>query len=102
MSKTLIVNAQDEVIGAADRDNFPETGIQRVSGLWIENRSGEVLLSQRSYKKKFGPGRWSIAVAGTVEEDETYLSNIIKETEEEIGIKIQAEQLTEEKKLFIE
>jgi NADH pyrophosphatase NudC (nudix superfamily) len=38
-------------------------------------------------RKKDSPGLWGPAVAGSVEEGETYESNIIKEAEEEIGLK---------------
>ena len=37
--------------------------------------------------KKHHPGRWGPAVAGTNDVGENYESNIIKETEEEIGLK---------------
>jgi len=37
--------------------------------------------------KKNNPGKWGPAVAGTNDEGETYESNIIKEAEEEIGLK---------------
>ena len=61
--------------------------IYRVSGLWIENSKGEVLLARRALSKSHDPNRWGPAVAGTLEEGETYDSNILKEAEEEIGFK---------------
>lgn len=85
---TQIVDEHDNVIGHKDRkDVHPKTDIYRVSALWITNSHGDVLLAQRSFNKKNSPGRWGPAVAGTVEDDETYLENIIKEAEEEIGLK---------------
>jgi isopentenyldiphosphate isomerase len=36
--------------------------------------------------KKHDPGKWGPAVAGTVEENESYESNIIKEASEELGL----------------
>ncbi len=44
------------------------------------------MLAQRALNKEHDPGKWGPAVAGTVEEDEMYESNIIKEAEEEIGL----------------
>jgi isopentenyldiphosphate isomerase len=55
--------------------------------LWIQNPKGGILLAKRKITKRNAPGRWGPAVAGTNEKSETYNSNIIKETEEEIGLK---------------
>ena len=41
---------------------------------------------QRKITKDKDPGKWGPAVSGTVEQDETYESNIYKEAEEEIGL----------------
>ena len=82
-----IVNEQDELIEYKDMNDRVYGEIIRVSALWLTNEKGEILLAQRSFNKKRDPGCWGPAVAGTVEEGETYESNIIKETEEEIGLK---------------
>ena len=37
--------------------------------------------------KKQDPNKWGPAVAGTVDEGETYEQNIVKEAEEELGLK---------------
>ncbi|HSW74542.1 MAG TPA: NUDIX domain-containing protein [Candidatus Saccharimonadales bacterium] len=88
-SKTqiIIVNDQDEIIGHKERGTIKREDIYRVSSLWITNSNGDVLLAQRKFTKKHDPGKWGPAVAGTVDEGETYDSNIIKEAEEEIGLK---------------
>ncbi len=93
--KSIIVNEQDQIIGHKERADKTPDDISRVSALWIYNSQNEVLIAQRSWSKKLTPGKWGPAVAGTVEEGETYLSNIIKETKEEIGISLQEEQLAE-------
>ncbi len=87
MSKIIIVDENNQQIGVKERDslNHPQD-IYRVSALWVNNSKGDVLLAQRSFNKKNQPGLWGPAVSGTVEENETFLSNIIKETEEEIGL----------------
>lgn len=82
-----IVNEQDEVITYKDRKDVRSQDIYRVSSLWITNSQGEVLLAQRKLTKKHDPGKWGPAVAGTVEKDETYDSNIVKEADEEIGVR---------------
>lgn len=81
-----IVNEQDEIIKNIDVSERQKGDIGRVTGLWVTNEKGEVLLAQRSFNKLRDPGKWGPAVAGTVEEGETYENNIIKEAQEEIGL----------------
>lgn len=88
-----IVDENDIEIGLKERDELTKDDIYRVSALWVSNSKGEHLLSQRALTKRKNPGKWGPAVAGTVEEGETYESNIVKEIEEEIGITLPLEQL---------
>lgn len=88
-AKIVIVNENDEIIGSKERGTLNQLDIYRVSALWIQNSNGEILLAQRSFNKKNNPGKWGPAVAGTIDEGESYESNIIKEAEEEIGLKNQ-------------
>ena len=85
-----IVDENDNIIKIADGkgeiDLNPEL-IYRVSSLWITNSKQEVLLARRAWNKIHDPGKWGPAVAGTVEEGETYESNILKEAQEELGLK---------------
>lgn len=60
--------------------------IYRVSALWLTNSKGQTLLAKRAMTKKYDPGLWGPAAVGTLEDDETYESNIYKEAEEEIGL----------------
>jgi len=86
--KIIIVNDEDEGVGVKDRETLDYSkDIYRVSALWIANNHGQSLLAKRAYTKKHNPGKWGPAVAGTVEEGETYESNITKEADEELGIK---------------
>ena len=89
MSKIIVVDENDNEIGVKERSEITHNDIYRVSGLWLTNSKGEILLAQRSFNKHpaHSPGKWGPAVAGTVEEDETYEENIIKEIEEELGLK---------------
>lgn len=89
MSKIIIVDENDNEIGVKERSEITHEDIYRVSGLWLANSKGEILLAQRSFKKHpaHSPGKWGPAVAGTVEEGETYEENIIKEIEEELGLR---------------
>lgn len=87
MTKIPIVDENDNLIIHKERSEVLHSDIYRVSSLWIFNLSDEVLLAQRAFNKNNDPGKWGPAVAGTVEEGETYEQNIVKETEEELGIK---------------
>lgn len=81
-----IVNEQDEIIGYKEKKDLTPLDINRDTGLWIIDENDNILLAQRSSNKKVHPNLWTVAVAGTVEEGETYESNVIKEAEEEIGL----------------
>ena len=82
-----IVNDKDEFIGLKDRLALDyATDIYRVSALWMTNSAGDVLIAQRKLTKDRDPGLWGPAVAGTIDEGETYDINIYKEAEEEIGL----------------
>lgn len=85
MERMIIVDQDDNEIGVKDRNGVGNE-IYRVAALWVTNPKGAILLAQRSFNKKNSPGRWGPAVAGTVEEGETYETNVIKEAEEEIGL----------------
>lgn len=87
MVKVIIVNEKDEQIGLKERKDIKKNEMYRVSALWITNSKGEILLAQRAFTKKNSPGKWGPACAGTIEEGETYESNIVKEAEEELGLK---------------
>ncbi len=82
-----IVDENDNIIDYKERDLIGKNDIYRVSALWITNSKGEVLLAQRHRTKSHDPLKWGPAVAGTVEKDESYIENIIKEAEEELGLK---------------
>jgi len=88
MTKIVIVDENDEVIGSKERSELDnQKDIFRSSCLWIKNSKGEILIAQRGLDKDKDPGMWGPAAAGTVEEGETYDSNLVKEAEEELGLK---------------
>lgn len=87
MTNIPIVNESDKIIKYKQRGTLDQSDIYRCSALWLTNSNGEILLAQRKFTKKNDPGKWGPAVAGTNEEGETYESNMIKEAEEELGLK---------------
>lgn len=84
----IIVDENNNIIWYKKKKNMKKNDIYRVSSLWIKNSKWEVLLAQRSFKKSHNPWQWWPAVSGTLEKWETYDDNIIKETEEEIWLKV--------------
>jgi len=86
MAKIILVDATDLVVGVKERTEISSSDIYRVSALWVTNSKGKILLARRAFTKSNDPGKWGPAVAGTVEEGETYQTNIKKETFEELGV----------------
>lgn len=85
--KIQIVDDQDQLIGLKERNEVDyKSDIYRVSALWLTNSKGQTLLAKRAAVKDKDPGKWGPAVAGTIDEGETYDENIYKEAEEEIGL----------------
>ncbi len=93
MSKITIVDKDDNPIGSKDRAMLAAGDIYRVASLWLTNSQGHILMAMRSKQKKNDPGTWGPCVAGTVEEDETYDSNMVKEIQEEIGLTVSLSDL---------
>ncbi len=85
--RITIVDKDDKLVGYQERDKMIPDDIYRVSALWITNSKGEILLAQRVFTKTHDPGKWGPAVAGTVDEGESYDQNIIKEADEELDLK---------------
>eukprot|EP00761_Pharyngomonas_kirbyi_P003242 gb/GECH01003246.1/.p1 GENE.gb/GECH01003246.1/~~gb/GECH01003246.1/.p1 ORF type:complete len:210 (+),score=63.07 gb/GECH01003246.1/:1-630(+) len=61
--------------------------------VWIINSLGELLLQQRSPGKESYPLLWDASAAGHISFGETPIEAAIKETKEELGIDIKAEEL---------
>lgn len=86
MPKIVIGDAEDNVIGAKERSEVLPEDRHPVAAPWIANEKGEILLVRRAFNKSHDPGGWGPAAAGTVEEGESHLENIIKEAQEELGL----------------
>ena len=98
--KIQIVDDNDQLIGVKERNEVDyKTDIYRVSALWLTNSKGQTLLAKRAAVKDKDPGKWGPAVAGTIDEGETYDINIYKEATEEIGL--EGKQFVKGKKTHI-
>ena len=85
--KIPIVNEQDEIICYKEREEATREDIRRLIALLVFNEKGEVLIAKRQSTKKIDPNLWGPSVAGTVDAGEEYDTTVIRETEEEIGLK---------------
>lgn len=101
MKRQIIVDENDNIIDFKDHKHVTKDNIYRVSVLWVTNSKGDILLARRDLNKSHDPGRWEPAVAGTIEEGESYKGNILKEAKEEIGLIITEENLIIGPKLFL-
>lgn len=90
----VVVNDADEIIDHVPRNIADEKGLRyRITGIWIENSKGQVLIAQRGLFKRNSPGLWGPAAAGTVDQGQSYLENALQEIHEELGIKLSAGDL---------
>ena len=70
----------------------PEGYYNLVVSVWIRNREGKYLISQRSASKRSCPLMWE-AVAGGVISGETSVQGAVREVKEEIGMDIDPSRL---------
>lgn len=60
----------------------------RIAAIAIIDGQDRILLQQRANGKMTNPGKWDIAAAGHIDAGEDALTTIIREVNEEVGIKI--------------
>jgi len=61
--------------------------------IWFINSKNEVLLQKRSPLIDNYPNKWDISAAGHVSAGEDFITSALRETEEELGLKIKPEDL---------
>lgn len=61
--------------------------------VWLYTKKGEILLQQRSHKKSIYPLLWDVSAAGHVNAGESLINAAIRETEEELGLKLSIDDL---------
>lgn len=61
--------------------------------IWFYTKSGEILLQQRGKNKLIYPLLWDVSVAGHIASGEKIEVSAIREIEEEIGLKVQEQDL---------
>lgn len=61
--------------------------------IWFINSNKEVLIQKRSPLMDSYPNKWDISVAGHISAGEDVLTSALRETKEEIGLKLKADDL---------
>ncbi|HLC60785.1 MAG TPA: NUDIX domain-containing protein [Candidatus Nanoarchaeia archaeon] len=89
-----IVNEKDEVIGVVTRTEMHKNALlHRVSRIIIKNDKNEFLVQKRSQSKDIFPEYWDIGVAESVKSGSNYDSTAVIGLWEELGIKLQIEEI---------
>ncbi len=96
-----IIDENDNVIGQEERDVCLEKKLlHRAVHVFVFNFHGELLLQKRSMQKKTYPGAWTSSCSGHVSAGQNYEEAAVRELEEELGIKIKANELEEFAKIL--
>ena len=83
-----VVDAADQVTGQAPRAEVHARGLlHRAVHVLVRNKRGDVLLQQRSLLKDVHPGLWGSSVSGHLDAGEDYSAAVIRELDEEMGIR---------------
>ncbi len=91
-----VVDGQDRVVGRDLRREIHRRGLRHraVHVFWLRP-DGDLCLQRRSYAKDNSPGLLSSSCAGHVDAGEDYLSAVVRELREELGIGLAAADFQE-------
>lgn len=59
--------------------------------IWIVNSKKQILVQKRALTKKKSPGKWDMPAAGHIDSGENCLQGCVRETEEELGLKVNSD-----------
>lgn len=89
-----IVDEENNLLGRTEsRDVIHKEGLwHREVAAWIMNENGKLLMERRACTKKQEPNKWGLC-AGHIDPGEDIKSSMVRELEEEIGLKIDVKDL---------
>ena len=93
-----IVDENDLVIDTKTRQEVYEEDFRssiRVVNAFIKNSSGQLWVPRRAASKKLYPNTIDFSIAGHVESGDTYEKAFVKETREEVGLSLTADDYQE-------
>ncbi|MFH1054494.1 MAG: NUDIX domain-containing protein [Candidatus Altiarchaeota archaeon] len=83
-----VVDEDDNVVGVATRqDCHKKKLLHRSVMFFVLDQKGRIFVNKRSKDKEFFGGMWSIVLGGHVESGERYDRAVMREAEEEAGIR---------------
>jgi isopentenyl-diphosphate delta-isomerase type 1 len=83
-----VVDEDDNIKGKASREECHKKGlIHRSVMFFVFNEEGKILVTKRTQKKDFFPGYWSMVLGGHVHSGESHDEAVVREMEEELGLK---------------
>lgn len=90
-----VLTAQSEKTGRVlDKAAVHQQGLWHSGvNVWIYNQHGDILLQRRANTKDIYPDKWDISAAGHITAGDTPAQTAIRETEEELGIRLKPGQL---------
>lgn len=93
-----VLNEQGKEMGSiVEKLKAHKEGIcHGIVGIAIINSNGKVIIQKRAITKRDEPGKWDLSAAGHISSDETIIDAAIRETYEEIGIKIVEDDVQQE------
>jgi len=96
-----LVDENDEAFDTITREQAnaltstsEKKGYIRASDMFLINDKGEFWVPKRTAHKRLFPNGLDFSVGGHVESGEDYLTTVLRETEEEINLKLQPEDVT--------
>jgi mutator protein MutT len=101
MKKKEILDVVDEngkKLGEEDRETLHNKSkkIHPVAHILVVNTAGKMLIQQRSFTKRFGPGLWEISAGGHIDAKEKPEEAARRELKEELGIVAPVQLLSKE------
>lgn len=100
MEKLDIVDSRDQVVGQALRAEIHDQGLMhRACHMLLFNSAGQLFLQKRSMAKDNDPGLWDSSAAGHVDAGESYIGCAVRELEEELGLVVTPDDLSQQFKL---
>src|SRR4051812_31437046 len=92
-----VVAADDSVIGQISRNDYyhavEKPGFVRSVNLFLVNSDGKLWIPRRSLTQQIKPGALDYSASGHVQAGETYEDAVLRETDEEVNIKINPDKL---------
>lgn len=98
-----IVDLKGRIIGKAKRGEVHRNKklIHKAVGLILKDKKGKILLQKRSSTKDLYPGLWTVSISGHIDVNERKENAIVRETKEELGIKLNPKNLKKLGQLLI-